>query len=108
MLPRGATVSATAAEEVFGTSSANDAARKHQQQLKNQREHNKFMLAQLHRLLVEPQSRFRLWWDLISCVLICFIALSLPYRSAFEPDWSLTWTVVRLRAPPDTALIDPD
>jgi hypothetical protein len=48
----------------------------------------------LDSLLIEPHSKFRLYWDGVSCVLIAFIALALPYRSAFAVDWSLLWTLI--------------
>ena len=48
----------------------------------------------LRRGLLMPQSRFRLWWDSIACALISFIALVLPFRTAFITEWSLFWAVV--------------
>lgn len=46
------------------------------------------------RFLVHPQSRFRLLWDGVSCLLILFLAVSLPYRIAFVSQWSLLPKVV--------------
>jgi hypothetical protein len=46
------------------------------------------------KCLLQPQGRFRLWWDATSCALILFLAVALPYRSAFVDAWSLGWTLV--------------
>lgn len=44
--------------------------------------------------LLHPQRRFRFNWDLASCLLILFMAISLPYRIAFVLHWSLSGRVL--------------
>jgi CRP-like cAMP-binding protein len=44
--------------------------------------------------LFYPHSQFRLTWDLVSCFLTLFVALTLPYRLAFTEEWSLGWYTV--------------
>ena len=44
------------------------------------------------RWLVLPDSKFRLYWDGVSSVLILFIAITLPYRIAFVRVCSGTLT----------------
>jgi CRP-like cAMP-binding protein len=42
-----------------------------------------------------PHSRFRLFWDLNSCLLTLFVSLTLPFRLAFiDTEWSLAWYVI--------------
>merc|ERR1719453_1585495 len=48
----------------------------------------------MRRCLLLPSSRFRLWWDAVACLLICFIAVVLPYRTAFVTEWSSGWAVI--------------
>ena len=50
----------------------------------------------LIRLQASPKGTFRLYWDLTSCILILFVALSLPYRVAFLAEWSMPWRVLDL------------
>jgi CRP-like cAMP-binding protein len=42
------------------------------------------------RLLIQPGSTFRMWWDMISMALAFYIAVLLPYRIAFVRDWTLS------------------
>ena len=35
-------------------------------------------------LIVDPQGQFRTWWDLVSMLLIFWIALFVPFRLAFD------------------------
>ena len=37
-------------------------------------------------LIIHPQGLFRSWWDVVSIFLICYIALVLPFRLAFEKE----------------------
>jgi hypothetical protein len=55
----------------------------HQQRLDGQR-----------ACLIKPESNFRRRWDAISCVLIVFIAFTLPYRIAFVEDDFLAWRFI--------------
>ncbi|KAL1503852.1 hypothetical protein AB1Y20_012316 [Prymnesium parvum] len=48
------------------------------------------------RLLLYPGQGFRLWWDVVSVLLVLFTLISLPYRIAFILDWSLFLTVIDL------------
>ena len=35
-------------------------------------------------VIIDPGGTFRTWWDLISIALICWIAIFLPFRLAFD------------------------
>ena len=48
--------------------------------------------------LLYPHSAFRQYWDAVSCALITFTALLLPYRIAFVSEWSLVWAIVEYAA----------
>ena len=47
-------------------------------------------------LPLRPQSPMRFYWDLTATILIALMALTLPFRLAFVPSWSLEWEVVDL------------
>ena len=47
----------------------------------------------IHRFVLYPHSNFRLSWDLVSCLLICFGSVTLPYRIAFIDKWTVGWQV---------------
>ena len=47
------------------------------------------------RWLIMPHSNMRFVWDMVATMLIFFIAISLPFRIAFDgDDWSLGWSIV--------------
>ena len=67
---------ATKSEEVFGMSSTIvDAFNARKTEVEFKRRHEQSLARRA--LLIEPHSKFRLYWDGISCVLIAFIALVL-------------------------------
>ena len=80
------------AEEIFGSrdgfgSAAFDTAR-------NSARHSLSSGNKKRRVwMVHPASNFRYGWDLTTTVLICFIAITLPFRIAFVEAWSLAWVV---------------
>ena len=43
------------------------------------------------RCLLMPTSRLRFCWDLTTLLLILFVSISLPFRTAFVQTWSLAW-----------------
>ncbi len=46
-----------------------------------------------NRYYLSPDALLRSYWELASIWLIVFISITLPYRLAFLPDWSLGWAI---------------
>ncbi|CAN0166595.1 unnamed protein product, partial [Hapterophycus canaliculatus] len=46
------------------------------------------------RLIVHPNGKVKVKWDLMVAVLILYSTISVPFRIGFEETASLFWTVV--------------
>ena len=42
---------------------------------------------------MHPSSRFRVAWDVIACIFVVWISVSLPFRIAFSREWTLGMAV---------------
>ena len=51
---------------------------------------------QMARFVALPGQGIRMWWDIVSVILVLFICLTLPYRLAFIDEWSLFLTLIDL------------
>ena len=86
-------ISKLQADEVYGLSSEKVNLKNAVQSRSEQRNQSQVHMA-AKQLLIMPNSRFRLYWDGVACSLVLFIALVLPYRTAFVTQWYLSWTIV--------------
>ena len=72
-------------DEIFGKS-VEALERERQRKAENLRaEHHKHLFTSW---MLMPGSRFRLTWDSVTCLLVLFVAISLPYRVAFLIDYT--------------------
>jgi len=78
-------------QEIFGSTYSSGLQ---QQATSNNKSEYERAQQRKYRLIIYPISTFRLSWDMVAAMLICFVAVVLPYRVAFVDSWSRTWAVV--------------